>query len=178
MPLFKPSIQKLWRSKIAKQSAAVEKCGAALAPALQDYAAASSKINRIQAQTHKLVTAIVIPADPGIRKKYHNLTGDKAAAAINNGLTGEEFDLVPKKVTNALKTIMDLQIGLFEGPDIEVIEYALRKKQDEFNAAERELRKLTVALDQYVKSKDAMKAIGPKQYEAWKKVQKNFLDSI
>ena len=47
-----------------------------------------------------------------------------------------------------------------------------------FEKAENDLRQLTSSLNDYVNSKEAMKALGKAQYNAWKKTQKAFLDGF
>ena len=177
--VFKPSIQKVWRKKIAAQSKVVEGEQASMAIALTAYTQACSANNRIHQATHKLCATIVIPPDPGIAPKFHNKVGDDAMHAICNGLSGDEYDLLPQPVIKASAQIMELQIELFEtGQEVEETEGTLRHAKAAFEKAENDLRQLTSSLNDYVNSKEAMKALGKAQYNAWKKTQKAFLDGF
>ena len=150
-----------------------------MAIALTAYTEACSATNRIQQATHKLCATIAIPALPGIKEKFHNKVGNDAMHAICNGLSADEYDLLPQAVIKASAKIMELQIELFENSqDVEQTEATLRQAKAAFEQADKDLRHLTKALNDYVNTKEAMKALGKDQYNAWKKTQKAFLDGF
>lgn len=176
---FRPSIQKVWRKKIAAQTELVIKAQAVLAVALKGYTAAATVLNKIQSVTRKLAATLVIPADPGIRAKYHNLTDNAAMGAINNGLTGAEFDLLPPAMIKAAENIYRVNEGMMEAMgNMDDADFSLRNARHACDKAEQGLRHLTQGLESYVASKDAQKALGNEHYNAWKKQQKQFLASF